>query len=135
MEDLDVMMRLVGEELGTFANASVVVGQPIEFSTATVVPISRVSIGIAGGGAGGEGEGKVKASSGTTHGEGAGGASTGAARVRPIAIIVFTEKKVDVLVVPENPTRRDKLLDMVPDLVQRLTKILTRRPSEKSDAE
>ena len=96
MEHLDDMMRLVGEELATFANSNVVVGTPIEFANSTVVTISRVTIGLAGGGAGGEGEGKVKKTSKDTNVVGAGGVSTGAAKVRPIAVVVFTEPHFEI---------------------------------------
>jgi uncharacterized spore protein YtfJ len=127
VEHLDDMMRLVGEELATFANSNVVVGTPIEFSNATVVTISRVSIGLAGGGAGGEGEGKVKTASKDSALEGAGGASTGAARVRPIAVVVFTEDDVAVLPIPEKTNRRDKWLEMIPDIVQKVSNITFRK--------
>lgn len=133
MEHLNDMMRLVGEELATFANSNVVVGTPIEFSTATVVPISRVSIGLGGGGLGGQGEGKVKsASTQMSNAEAAGGASTGAARVRPIAVVVFTDQSVDVLAIPEKIRKRDRIFDVLPDVVEKVTNLF---PSRKTEVE
>ncbi len=118
---LNDMMRFVGEELATFANNDAVVGSPIELGNVTVVPISRVSIALGGGGAGSHGAGKLTAKEQKTAGEGAGGASTGAARVRPIAVAVFTEKRVEVLTIPDSSRRRDKMFDMIPDLISRFT--------------
>jgi uncharacterized spore protein YtfJ len=137
VEQLDDMMRLVGEELASFANSNVVVGSPIEFSTATVVPISQVSIALAGGGGFGQGEGKLSKAEAKvkkrdlTKGEGAAGGSTGAARVRPVAVVVFTEGSVDVLTVPDKSRRHDKLLDLIPDIVAKFAKSTPGASSDK----
>jgi len=136
VDNLDDMMRLVGEELATFANSNVVVGSPIEFSTATVVPISQISIALAGGGGGGQGEGRLTKAAAQvkkkdlSRGEGAMGGSSGAARVRPVAVVVFTQGGVDVLTIPSRSRKRDKLIDMIPEVVNKFVGSTPEEPPE-----
>jgi uncharacterized spore protein YtfJ len=99
----------------------VVIGSPIELGELTIVPISRISIGIGAGG--GEGRGaspeRRKKHGGFGSGKGTGGATGGAGKVRPVAVAVIREESVEVLPVDEKTGKLDRLLDKIPDLIER----------------
>lgn len=123
MKQVEDIIEHVTTTLGDIAQSDVVVGTPLEVGSVTVVPISRISAGF--GGAGGEGGGGAEGSKGsgkkaTDHGGGRGSGSGGAAVVRPIAVVVLTPDRVEVLPVPEKPGKLEKLIDQVPSLVERL---------------
>lgn len=125
MDHVEGILSLLGEQFETFSNSDVVVGTPIELGSATVVPLSRVSVGLGAGGGVGEGcangAGGKHAKNGPGKGKGGGGG--GGAKVRPVAVAVFTEAGVEVLPIPNKRGKLDKLLDNLPALIERVKKI------------
>lgn len=122
MEGIDEVIEQVTEALSDVARSDAVVGSPIEVGGVTLLPISRVSVGFAG--AGGEGEGEQPAparAKGAEAGRGKGGGagSGGGAVVRPVAVVAFRADGVDVLPVPVKQSRLEKLLDQLPELIER----------------
>jgi len=121
MEQLNQLVDAVSDRLATIANSDVVVGSPLELGGLTIVPISRISIGIGAGG--GEGEGtspeRKKGSRSAGPGRGTGGGTGGAGKVRPVAVAVIKEDGVEVLPIDEKSGKLDRLLDKIPDLVER----------------
>jgi uncharacterized spore protein YtfJ len=114
----------VGERLAETAQSDVVVGTPIELGGVTVVPLSRVSLGLGAGGGTGEGNGAQR---GKHPGSGTGGGSGGGAKVRPVAVAVFTAEGVEILQIPERKGRLDKLLDQLPPLVEKLSAAVSKK--------
>ncbi len=127
MEELKTLVDSVSEQLSSVANSDVVVGSPLELGGVTVVPISRVSLGLGAGGGEGEGpaegSGKKHGGSGSgkrgSAGKGSGGATGGAGKIRPVAVVVLGAEGVEVLPIDERTGRLDKLLDRIPELVER----------------
>jgi len=124
MEQLDDVVDQVADALSEVARSEVVVGTPLEVGGVTVVPISRVSAGFAG--AGGEGEGDVPASGSKGKGpqgsgKGRGTGSGAGAIVRPVAVVAFQPDGVEVLPIPERHGKIERLLDQLPNLVDRFT--------------
>ncbi len=119
------VLDLVSERLATTAQSDMVVGQALELGGVTVVPLSRVSVGLGGGGGNGEGQGM-----GPGHGKhkvagkGMGGGCGGGARVRPMAVAVFTEAGVKILPVPDRKGKLDKLMDKVPDFIEKVQAVV-----------
>lgn len=123
MKQVEEIIEQVTSTLGDVAQSEVVVGSPMAIGQVTVVAISRISVGF--GGAGGEGRGasgesesKEKKREGSGGGQGSG--SGGAAVVRPVAVVVLSEERVDVLPIPEKQGKLGKLIDQIPDLVERI---------------
>ena len=115
------VLDLVTERLATTAQSDMVVGKPLELGGVTVVPLSRVSVGLGGGGGSGEGQGMGPGhGKHKTAGKGVGGGCGGGARVRPLAVAVFTADGVKILPVPDRKGKLDKLMDRVPDLVEKV---------------
>lgn len=123
MEQIRELMELVGEKLDQVAKSDAVVGEPIELGGATLVPISRLGIGIGAAGGVGEGEapeGKRRPKHG--RGKGTGGGSGGGAKIRPVAVLAFTEAGVEILPVPDKKGKLDKLVDRIPGWVEKFEK-------------
>ena len=120
------VLDLVSERLASTAKSDMVVGKPLELGGLTVVPLSRVSVGMGGGGGQGEGQGMGPGGPGRRGhnfqgvGKGVGGGCGGGAKVRPAAVAVFTPNGVKILPIPDRKGKLDKLLDRLPDLVERV---------------
>jgi len=116
MLNVEEILQSVGDELGGVAHGDAVVGSPVKLGTATVYPISLVSLGLGGGG--GEGEEaaneKGKAQSGTGQGGG------GGVKARPVAVLVFQGDEVSVLQIPRKAGPVERFLERLPDLLEKL---------------
>ena len=119
MQQIQELMELVSKELTGTADSDTVVGTPIEIGGATLVPISRLGIGLGAGGGEGEGEGQAPKRHGGRQGrgKGTGGGSGGGAKIRPVAVIAFTDDGVQVLPVPGKKGKLDQFIDKIPDWV------------------
>jgi len=86
----NLLKDLIGE-LKTLAKTETIVGTPITAGEFTIVPISRVSLGVGAGGGAGETEKKI------STGEGGGGG--GGIRIIPVALVAIHggELKVHML--------------------------------------
>lgn len=124
-DGLDFIIELVGLVSGKLEEAArtdVVVGQPIALGAVTIVPLSRLSVGLGVAGGAGEGEasprgfGKNKFSGG--RGKGNGGMSGMGAKVRPVGVAIFTEDGVEVLPIGNKLGIIDKIFDKIPKLIE-----------------
>ena len=118
---MDQVQEIIGQVTNTLsdiAQSDVVVGTPLEVGNITLVPISRVAAGFGGGG--GEGSGDMSNGKKQSASSGTGGGSGGGAVVRPVAVAVFGDDGVEVLPIAEKPGKLEKLIDSIPDLVDRL---------------
>lgn len=123
MEEIKELMKLIGEKLEQVAKSDAVVGQPIVLGGATLVPISRIGIGLGAGGGVGEGDAQTgKRGPEGGRGKGVGGGSGGGAKVRPVAVLAFTEAGVEVLPVPGKKGKLDQLIDQVPGWIEKFEK-------------
>lgn len=122
------VLDLVCERLAATAQSDMVVGKPLELGGVTVVPLSRVSVGMGGGGGEGEGQGMGPGGPGkrghTGPGKGVGGGCGGGAKVRPAAVAVFTATGVKILPIPDRKGKLDKLMDKIPDLVEKVQAVV-----------
>jgi uncharacterized spore protein YtfJ len=76
----NILKDLIGELKG-LAKTETIVGAPVPAGEFTIIPISRVSLGVGAGGGAGETEKK------STAGEGGGGG--GGIRVMPVALVAI----------------------------------------------
>jgi uncharacterized spore protein YtfJ len=136
MEHIKELLSVLTGELGNVARSEVVVGDPIELGKFTVIPLSRISVGMGAGG--GEGEGdfrmEVKAKAGEESkrrrgphwhhgmGKGRGGGSGGGAKVRPVGVIIFGPDGVEVQPIQTKKGLLDKIFEKVPDVIDLVEK-------------
>lgn len=108
--DVNGNIDLLFEKLEKFIKSETVIGQPITVGEATLIPVVNVSFGLGSGG----GDGKDQSGNG-----GVGGGAGIGARVTPSAIMVIKGDKVDVVPIKKF-NGMDKLLDMVPGLMEKI---------------
>ena len=115
-EMMDTAMQKVREMI----DANTIVGEPIKtVDDITLIPVSRVTIGFAGGGGGGD-----------TGGSGIG---TGF-KVEPVAFVVIKNDNISVLyVAPPAESAIERLIDMAPLLVDKITDFLQKRDEDLQD--
>ena len=111
--------------LNDTANSEVVVGQPVTLGSVNIVPLSKVSIGFGGGGGEGDqhfGHGRDDKKGKGFSGKGKGTGVGGGAKVRPVAVIIFSEDGVRVEKIPEKSGKLDKLFEKIPDFIDKMHK-------------
>lgn len=104
-------------------DVNTIVGEPITSPDGiTLVPVSRVSFGFASGGS----EFPIKESSGFGGGNGAG------VKIDPIGFLVVKDGNVRMLnIAPPPGTTVDRLLDMVPDVLDRIDGYINKKQNEE----
>lgn len=118
-------------------DVNTIIGEPIETSNnIVIIPISKVSFGFAAGGSEFKGEtldeyAKKDKEEKIQYRLPFGGGSGAGVNINPIAFLVIQDKNVKLL--PVNYTSAvDKLLDYVPDLIERANNILNKTVIEKN---
>ncbi len=90
-----------------------VIGKPISAEGATVIPITKISLGFgAGGGTGPEADSKK--ASGTGLG--------GGAMIEPLAIITIQQGEVKIHRLSEKSAGLNKIMEVVPELIEKYLK-------------
>jgi uncharacterized spore protein YtfJ len=123
MEQVNDFVESMSDKLGELASSDLVVGEPQTYGEVTVVPLTRISVGMGGGGGSGSGDmdgSKSKRSRGSGKGTGAG--SAGGVKIRPVAVVVFKPSGVEILPIPERVGKIEKLLDFIPGMVEDIKK-------------
>jgi len=99
------------EKFENFIKNKTVIGEPFQIGDITLIPTLSISFGLGSGS-------EEKTSSKKSFGDGAGMGG----RVMPIAMIVIKNGEISVLPIKRN-TGLDKLIDMVPDLMDKIKEI------------
>ena len=86
------LMRATMEQIRAVADANTIIGAPIQAEGVTLIPVSRLSLGVAGGGT--EFSTKKQAPGGDN---GFGGGSGASAKLEPVAFLVVREGGVKLL--------------------------------------
>jgi len=90
-----------------------VIGKPISAEGATVIPITKISLGFMAGG--GNGPEEVK--------KGAGGTGLGGgASIEPLAIITIQKGEVKIHRLNEKASGIDKIMEVVPEVIEKYIK-------------
>ncbi|MCF7803496.1 MAG: sporulation protein [Candidatus Marinimicrobia bacterium] len=105
---IEELIKSVLPELRQIAKGQTVVGEPIQAGDSTVIPVSKVSVGFGAGGGGSEKD----------NGQGSG--TGGGASIEPVAFIVITDGKVQLVPLTSKDTTIGKVIDMVPEILDRV---------------
>lgn len=104
-ETLDTVL----DKVRTLAQAESVIGQPIQAPDgSTIVPVCRITVGFGGGGSSNAGKEGV--------GTGAG------AVISPVGFLVLRADKVEILPMDRDSWQLGKIVDFLPDLVDKFRK-------------
>ena len=122
-EKLPNMLETTIQKIRDMVDANTVVGQPITTSDGTtILPVSKISIGLGGGGS-------DFASSKVQNGQMPFGGGVGAGvKVTPVCFLVVKEGNVRILTIaePANSTA-DRIVEMVPETLDRIGSFLDTR--------
>ncbi|MGI6280101.1 MAG: GerW family sporulation protein [Acutalibacteraceae bacterium] len=116
--NIKAIMDVTMEKLRAMVDADVVTGTPITVGDITLVPISRVSFGLATGGS----DFPSKTDKQLFGGGGGAGVT-----VVPIAFIVISGDNVKMLPVYNELTSVEKAVSMVPELVEKAKELFSKK--------
>ena len=124
MEPTDLIKTLL-EGFKAVAKTETIVGEGIKAGEFTVLPVSKISLGI-GAGAGTE---KIKSSGGS------GGGGGGGICVEPIAFLVVKEGEVSIINLRRMPAMIESFFGKIPDLMEKAVNIVKgKKKSEESES-
>jgi len=113
MDATDLIKTLL-DGFKAVAKTDTIVGEGIKAGEFTVLPVSKISLGI-GAGAGTE---QIKASGGS------GGAGGGGICVEPIAFLVVKEGEVSILNLRRMPAMIEAFFGKIPDMLEKAINIV-----------
>ena len=114
-QNLPNMMEKTIEKIRSLVDSNSVVGEPIVAGDVTMIPISRISIGLGGGGS------DFNAKMPNQEPPFGGGLGAGV-KVTPMAFLVIKGDSVRMLPVASAPsTTADRIVEMVPDVIDKIS--------------
>lgn len=123
---LGELMKATMEQVRAMADANSIIGTPIQADGVTLIPVSRMSFGVGGGGT----EFSTKPNS--TADKSFGGGSGASAKLEPVAFLVLQGGGVKLLpVTPPPATTVDRVIETVPEMVEKVTDFIERQKSKK----
>lgn len=136
---IEGLMNTAMNSIKEMIDVNTIIGEPIQTSNnIVVIPVSKVNFGFAAGGS--EFNGKTEKKMGTKNDKiesenknnlrmPFGGGSGAGVSINPIAFIVVQETGVKLLPVEHNSSL-DKLIDLVPDFVDKINKMLDKQSTK-----
>ncbi len=115
--NIEGIMNITMENLKAMVDADTIVGTPVVVGEVTLIPVSKVSFGLATGGS----DFPTKQNSVFGGGGGAG------VSVNPIAFICISGTNVKMLQVNEERTPVDKLIESAPEIIEKIKEFLTKK--------
>ena len=106
-----------------------VIGDPITTPDGvTIIPVSKVSVGFAGGGS------DYVSKHANKHENPFGGGAGGGVKVSPVAFLVIKEGNVRVITIPTPAnTTADRIVEQVPDVLDKLADFIDSRMEKKGE--
>ncbi len=122
---IKTVMDTTMEKLRTMVDADTIIGTPIVVGNITLLPVSRVSFGLATGGS------DFPSKSGQQLFGGGGGAGV---TVNPVAFICINGENVHMMPVYSEMNTIDKAINMAPELIDKVKSLFNKKteiPLEK----
>ena len=117
------------EHIRATADANTIIGTPIQADGVTLIPVSKLSVGVAGGGSAFTTKQQPAGSQ-----PGFGGGSGASAKLEPVAFLVIRGGDVKLLPVnPFPPTAVDRVIDTVPEVVDKVTEFIDNQQKKKAE--
>ena len=122
---LNDLIRTTMEHVKATADANTIIGAPIQSEGVTLIP---VSFGVMGGGS------EFTTKKATAPDPNAfGGGSGASAKLEPVAFLVIRGEDVKLLpVAPFPPTSIDRIVETLPELVDKVTKFIDDQKAKKA---
>ncbi|MFC1607787.1 GerW family sporulation protein [Candidatus Latescibacterota bacterium] len=119
--DISQVVKVVMEQIKETVRSETVVGKPVQAEDSVIVPVSRVAFGFGVGG----GENNETAKSGGT-------ATAGGATIEPVAFVVVSKGKAQLLPLKSREATLSRVIDIVPSILD-LFKDSKAKDDEKDD--
>jgi len=120
------LMETTMQKMRDLVDANTIIGEPITTADGvTLIPVSKVSLGFAGGGSdlSQKQDGK---------GSGFGGGTGAGVNISPIAFVVASGKDVEVMyITPPELSTVDRVIEKVPEVLDKVTDFLGSMDKEK----
>lgn len=123
------MLESTVEKIRQMVDVNSVIGDPITTPDGvTIIPVSKVSVGFGGGGS------DFVSNNGNHPENPFGGGAGGGVKVTPICFLIIKEGNVRMMpvAVPANTTA-DRIVEQVPDLLDRITTFIDSRTEKKGE--
>lgn len=115
------------EKIKAMVDANTIIGTPIHSGEVTIIPVSKVTYGFAAGG--------TDLPSKTATRELFGGGSGAGITIAPIAFLTIQDGNVKLLPVNPPVTTADRIVEMVPDAVDKISGFIKSRKKNQEDAD
>ena len=103
---LESTLKTLLEELRQISKTETIIGKEIKTADSVIIPVSQLKIGVAGG----------SAKPGGRDSEGLGGGLS----ITPIAFIVVTGNRVQLLSMSDKSTPLSKVIELVPEVIEKI---------------
>ena len=127
MNEISDVMKETMSKIKEMVDVNTIIGQPIQAEGMTLIPVSRLSFGFASGGSDFATKNqKPEADNAFGGGSGAG------VNIAPVAFLIVKGDSVKLL--PVNPpagTTVDRVVELVPELVDKVTVYLDKKQQDK----
>ena len=124
------LLNTTMEKIRTMVDANTIIGQPIQAEGVTLIPVSKLSVGIAGGGS----DFTTKTQTDTAPNP-FGGGSGASVKLEPVAFLVVKGESTRLLpVAPPAGTTVDRVIEMVPEVVDKITGFIDKQQAKKEAA-
>lgn len=124
MNNITEMVKNAMESLKGMIDVSTVVGEAITVPDGSmIVPVTQVTCGFGAGGS------EIPQQEGERYPFG--GGSGGGIKVKPIAFLVISNDRVRIMPVESGSSALDKVLDLVPDMIDKVNNIIKDRKKEE----
>ena len=121
------LMGTAMEKIRTMVDANTIIGTPIQTGDVTLIPVSRLSFGIASGGSDFTTK-NLKPEADNSFGGGSGAS----AKLEPVAFLIIRGESVKLLpVAPPPATTVDRVIEAVPEVVDKVTEFWEKQQEKK----
>lgn len=124
------LMATTMQKIREIADVNTIIGQPIEADGVTLIPISRLTVGFASGGS------DFASKNQKPEGDNSFGGGSGAGMsLSPVAFLIVKDGTVRLLPVAPHPgSAVDRVVDMVPDVLDKVTGIIEKQQGKDKEA-
>ena len=117
-QSLPNMLENTIAKIREMVDSNNVIGEPIVVGDVTIIPVSKISVGVGGGGSDFAAKNGVKT-------EPFGGGVGGGVKVTPICFLVVKDGNVRMMPVPTPAnTTADRIVEMVPDTLDKISSFI-----------
>ncbi len=124
------MMATAMQSIKEMVDVNTIVGTPVETKDGTVIiPISKVAFGFAAGGS------DIPAKKDFKDENNFGGGSGAGVSIQPVAFLVVSDNQIKLLPVNTSENPLDKIVDYIPDAVEKITNLIKSKKKENEHIE